>query len=733
MGARRGLSSRPRQGTRRRREGTRLYLRDDIEAALRSGALGAVVPDGAAIAGTVARAVFEALYGIAGQVYRQTGARRTLRCDIGTRSYFAKLHAGAGWREVVAGWASLKHRGHGAEHEYRACLRLGEAGVRAPGVAAFGAVGGHPATRRSFVICDALDGCVSLEDIANDWALNPRPTAVKRQFLAAVGRLAAAMHDAGVCHRDFYLCHLLADAAKLERGAVALSVIDLHRAVDKDRHGTRRDLAALWHSADTVPLTRTDRLRFVAAYTGRRPAEALRRTPGFWAAVARRAKRLRSRAAARGLASGAGAATAPEAASIGRLEAIGRDAAVPFRFDADFGAGGVRVVCTEILRLQPGRRLVARARIAGGAATVVKAFFGRRGRRDWRREQTGHRALASTDVPVPRLLAAGRGAGAHLLAFERIAPAHRPGAADMGAVLAALARLHAGGVRQRDLHLGNFLVSAGTVYAVDGGAARRQRTGRRAALADAATLIADLPHDQATCAATFDGDERRVEALVAVARRRRAARFARKAVRDCTPFSVQVGGGRWVATARGDADAELAAVIADPEQAIRAGEPLKQGRTATVVRYGGLVVKRYNVKSRWHGWRLRLRRSRARRAWQAAHRLVVLGVATARPRAMIECGRAVPGNAAAYLVLDFVAGEAVEDGRGKAVRELFDGLQRARLAHGDMKATNFIVSGGVLHVLDLDAAVFHRCAWWFRYRHRRDRARFARNFAASEG
>ena len=80
-----------------------LYLRDDIEAAARSGALGASVPPGAAIAGDVAASIFEALFALTGEVYRQTAHRRTLRCEIAGRGYFAKLHEGAAWREIVSG------------------------------------------------------------------------------------------------------------------------------------------------------------------------------------------------------------------------------------------------------------------------------------------------------------------------------------------------------------------------------------------------------------------------------------------------------------------------------------------------------------------------------------------------------------------------------------------------------------------------------------------------------
>lgn len=737
-----------------------LYLRDDIEAAARSGALGANVPPGAAIAGDVAASVFEALFALTGDVYRQTAHRRTLRCEIAGHGYFAKLHEGVGWREIAASWAVGKRPVIGAADEYRACSRLAEAGILAPRVAAFGACGGSPATHRSVVVCDALDGFVSLEEIANDWALNPKPTALKRRLLVAVADLAARMHAAGVFHRDFYLCHLLVNAAKLADGDVELAVIDLHRAVvgAGARDARIRDLAALYYSAEAVPLARTDIARFVGAYTGRPPARAVRAQRRFWAAVRGRADRLRSRALTRGLATGTAALDAhgATAVSIGKLSDVGREPPLPFRFDADFGHGGRRVVCTDLLRLQPGRRLVARARQAappgadgGQGEVIVKAFFGRRGKRDCRRERRGHQALESTGVAVPRLLGSGRGAGAHVLAFEPIDAARVPGVADLGGVMSVLARLHASGVRQRDLHLGNFLVATGAVYAVDGGGARRQRTSRRGCFRDAARLLAggSPDWDVADAVTTYarargwtlgPRERRQVEVLLDAARRREAVRLARKSVRDCTPFSVHANASGLTATARNDVDAELAAVLADPERAMAMGTPLKSGRTATVVRCGGLVVKRYNVKSRAHWWRLKMRVSRARRAWQAGHGLRLLGVATARPRALVERFDAVPGTAAAYLVLDYVDGISLADlavaqssNVQASVRELFAGLRMARVAHGDMKATNLILAGAKLHVVDLDAAVWHRNAWWFRRRHQRDRDRFLRNFVAA--
>ena len=41
------------------------------------------------------------------------------------------------------------------------------------------------------------------------------------------------------------------------------------------------------------------------------------------------------------------------------------------------------------------------------------------------------------------------------------------------------------------------------------------------------------------------------------------------------------------------------------------------------------------------------------------------------------------------------------------MRRLFDILWLSRVSHGDMKATNFIVTGETLQVIDLDAVKWH--------------------------
>ena len=267
-----------------------LYLRDDLKAAWRG------------------RDPFDVVRGLRGETFRAVKSRRTIRFEVrlGERraTYFAKVHEGVGWGEIVKNLASFKLPVTGSRLEYAACRHLAEQGIPAPRVAAFGRRGRNPARERSFVVCDALVGYASLEDVTDAWLADPPAPGVRRTLILALADLTRALHGAGVNHRDYYLCHVMADTAALAGGEARLAVIDLHRARVRRRVPRRwmlRDLAALLFSALHLGVSRADRCRFLARYTGLPPRAALLRDPGLWRRVERRAERLRRKAIARGI------------------------------------------------------------------------------------------------------------------------------------------------------------------------------------------------------------------------------------------------------------------------------------------------------------------------------------------------------------------------------------------------------------------------------------------------
>lgn len=252
---------------------------------------------------------FARVAGLRGEIYRAVADRRTLRFESNGQAYFAKIHNGAGWSEIAKNLLTGRLPVIGARNEYEACRHLAEAGVPAPKVAAFGERGWNPARRFSFVVCDALENRESLEDVVARWQRQPPPVAEKRRLLRAVAAFAAAMHAAGVVHRDFYVCHLLLDREAWAAGSARLAVIDLHRAqihAGIPRRWLRRDLGALLFSVMDAPLTRRDWLRFVAAYRGRSLRTVLREEGALWKSVHRRARALYRKGVRKGLVSMAG-------------------------------------------------------------------------------------------------------------------------------------------------------------------------------------------------------------------------------------------------------------------------------------------------------------------------------------------------------------------------------------------------------------------------------------------
>ena len=106
-----------------------------------------------------------------------------------------------------------------------------------------------------------------------------------------VAGFARRFHDAGVVHRDFYLCHLL-EHPDPDRD---LGVLDLHRALifaELPPHWRRKDLAALLYSSLDLPLSRLAWLRFVRVYSGRPLREAFAEEGDLWRDVYRRALKL---------------------------------------------------------------------------------------------------------------------------------------------------------------------------------------------------------------------------------------------------------------------------------------------------------------------------------------------------------------------------------------------------------------------------------------------------------
>lgn len=269
-----------------------IVLREDLRQGLEQ--LGAGNADGP----VSNDAVFSSVSTLQGDVYRHVKGRRTLRFELGGRWYFLKWHDGTGWGEIFKNLVSGRLPIIGAYPEYRAIQRFHEVGLPTMQVAGFGRRGINPARQQSFLITDDLSPAISLEDLCAAWPSQRPRFEFKLALISAVADIARNMHANGIAHRDFYLCHFLLATENLESDTPRLSVIDLHRALIRQRLPQRwviKDIGGLYSSALDIGLTRTDYARFVRWYTGLSLRDALVGQAAFWNKVRERASKIKWR------------------------------------------------------------------------------------------------------------------------------------------------------------------------------------------------------------------------------------------------------------------------------------------------------------------------------------------------------------------------------------------------------------------------------------------------------
>ncbi len=231
-----------------------------------------------------------------GEVFKRIQNRRTFRIEREGRGFFIKCHHGVGWGEIFKNLLQLRPPILGAGNEWRAIHRLRELGVETMTPVAYGREGWNPAAIDSLLITEELQGCVSLEDYTDGWRQNPPAPSLKWILIRRLARIARTMHENGVNHRDFYLCHfLLQQPWDGTEAGLHIYVIDLHRVQMRNstpRRWVVKDIGSLWFSAMLLGLTRRDLLRFMRAYRGVSLRRTLKEDAAFWSEVEVRAKAL---------------------------------------------------------------------------------------------------------------------------------------------------------------------------------------------------------------------------------------------------------------------------------------------------------------------------------------------------------------------------------------------------------------------------------------------------------
>lgn len=464
------------------------------------------------------------------------------------------------------------------------------------------------------------------------------------------------------------------------------------------------------------------------------------------------------------------------------LIAMGRHIPTPFFLEVADDTGKVMLKIDSILRIVPGKRIVARSSWKN-QDVVVKLFF-RRGhwKQSMLRDLKGVTLLRQAGIPTPKVInqttTSDRQCAVMLIEFLKQATSlltlfegagsdeEKTSIMEMG--VGAIARCHNAGLWQHDIHLGNFMLSLGKVYVLDGGDIKGDGNPLDDAvcLDNLATFFAQFPLDMdlqiphlfthylktasAQLSGAADGMPRlqELKGRVVTARQRRVRAFERKIFRSTTAHRQVKTSNRFAVYDRAIHSAAIEKFIEDPDSMLASAKMLKEGNSSTVamIQFGGrdFVLKRYNVKGFLHGLKRLLQHSRAHNSWRNAAMLEMLGVATPHAYLMIEERVLWLLRRRAWYLSEYINAEnlleQVEKDQGSKLpvaaivprfKQLFQVLATYHISHGDMKASNFIYRDDRLFVLDLDAMKHHATADSARPLIVKDRERFSRNWAGT--
>ncbi|AMO54717.1 heptose kinase [Endozoicomonas montiporae] len=234
-----------------------------------------------------------------GEVFRELEARRTFRFEQNGLGYFAKVHRGVGWGEIFENLLRLRMPVLGARNEWAALQKLQALDLKTMVPVAYGERGCNPAKIHSFLVTEELRDMITLEDLGEEWKQTPPDCGLKRTIISKLATISRTLHDNGVNHRDYYLCHFMFNRNQLSKPeSLDFYLIDLHRAQIRPQLPDRwrlKDISGLYFSAMEYGLTQRDSFRFIKTYTGLPLKEALKKYAKLWKKIESKAEKLQKR------------------------------------------------------------------------------------------------------------------------------------------------------------------------------------------------------------------------------------------------------------------------------------------------------------------------------------------------------------------------------------------------------------------------------------------------------
>jgi tRNA A-37 threonylcarbamoyl transferase component Bud32 len=411
-----------------------------------------------------------------------------------------------------------------------------------------------------------------------------------------------------------------------------------------------------------------------------------------------------------------------------------------------FEISGLTII--SVLRWLPGSRLVVDG-LWKGKRVVAKLFrSGRKGRKALKRELRSLEAIAARQVRCPSVEdALMLEDGVSMLVMEKLAGESALSYCSVDDSSLRKMRIselvcwvrdtQRHGVIQTDIHPGNFFYTPEGWALLDAAECRVGSFSRRRERTNLASLLAQFsPLDVPEISSCFAGLGDYRPAL-AVARRKRYKKILKKALRSCSEFgTIQQGSIRGMC--RRDCLLQVEKLLARGlDEVMEVPTSLKLGGASTVVRddISGWVIKRYNIKSLLHWMKRQWGPTRAKNAWIAGIFLREIGVQTPLPLAYLE-ERRFGCKQRAWIINDYESGhgldELPEDQSApelvsRALADFFWLMAQLGFRHGDMKASNVLVTASGASIIDLDAFdPFYRSP---QVGYRKDMARLMRNWS----
>lgn len=699
--------------------------------------------------------IHQALIDLPGTAYRDLNNRLTKRIVVGGQAYFLKYHHGVGWGEIAKNFLSVRIPITSAYNEWRALTILKQKGILVPAVFGYDKKGLNPATQKSFVVLEAMEPSISVEELA----LQNPPITQKWAIIDKIAEMTRIMHEAGVYHHDLYLCHflLLLDSDSRPEQNPKLALIDFHRAKIYKNIPLKlriKDLAGLYFSAKIGSLTKRDKLRFLKKYFNLTLGD-IQKTAGRWLEdVEKRANKLYQKHY--------GLSSTSEFCKI--QEQIHSTCNISCNDNTS-------IKITEILRVNPNKRIVAKG-LYQDERVVVKIYFHKLKRAlHARRDEVGSTALFEAGIKTPRLIKKieASSISATLLIYEEIFPiVYTKGKENEQGMLELLPRYidvlaehHQAGIYQSDLHIGNFLLTDQDIYSIDGDQIVKKSAplSQKESIENLAIFLAQFSlltterrerlvehyFSLRQLKATSE-IKKRIERLAYSHLMKRSQHYMEKVYRDCTQISVSKTYRQYRAIERKYDTATMQHALSDLDSLINkpGNTLLKDGNTCTVCKvYIGdepYVLKRYNIKNIKHFLNRFWRPTRAWRSWYGAHLFQFFGIPSVTPVFLVErrFGRL---RREGYFMAEVLVAEplpeyfqnphytkAEKEAMANQAINLLKRLKHFKIGHGDMKEANFLVKGNKLYLIDLDSVVWYRWKWLASLAIARDWKRFIRNW-----